>query len=196
MCITPGLEISPLAIFSRVRSGTPLPDATAGQEPLADCSASITKSKIESDMATDRNPIYGVKQPGNGFGSRIAYAPMGRPKKPAAPVRTPKDAIGEILATNVRELMERVYRGETNETDRSERLAKASGVSKETIRRILTRDVSPRLDNIQMLAIALGTTTSDLLRPAKNADIGFAEEQGGVKNADINRGSADRRRGP
>lgn len=196
ICSTPGLEISPLAIFSRVRKGTPLPEETAGQDPLADCSAPNTKSKIESAMATNRNPIFGVKQPGNGFCSGIAYAPMGRPRKPPAPVRTPKDVIGQILAANIRELMEEVYSAESNETERSQKLANASGVSKETIRRILGREVSPRLDNIQMIAIALGTDTANLLSPAKSSNAVSSQEQGDMRNADSNRGNSDRRRGP
>lgn len=170
MCKTPGLDISPRAIFSRVLRGTPLPEETVGQEPLVDFRPRKTKSKIESVMAEHANPRCGVTQPGNGLGSRVAYSSMGRPRKQPRPVRTPKDVIGEILASNVRRLMCAVYRDREHETAQIEALANSSGISKETIRRILARDVSPRIDNVQMLAIALGATAGDLLQPKKGVD--------------------------
>jgi transcriptional regulator with XRE-family HTH domain len=165
ICSTPGFEISPLAIFSKVRSGTPLPEETAGQDPLVDCNPRNTKSNMESGMAEHANPRSGVTQPGNGFRSRIAYPVMGRPRNQPRPVRTPKDVIGAILASNIRRLMAEVYRSQANETAQIAELARSSGIAKETIRRILARDVSPRIDNVQMLAIALGSTASDLLEP-------------------------------
>lgn len=168
-CKTPGFEISPLAIFSKVLRGTPLADETLGHVPLLDCSSRNTNSKIESGMAKHPNPVSGVTQPGNGFRSRIGYRPMGRPKNQPRPVRTPKDVIGEILAVNIRNLMSEVYRTQEHETARIAALASSSGVAKETIRRILARDVSPRVDNVQMLAMALGVTVGELLQPRKQS---------------------------
>ena len=121
-------------------------------------------------MAEHANPRFGVKQPGNGFCSRIAYPQMGRPRKAARPVRTPKDVIGEILASNIRRRMAEAYRSQPTETAQIEALASATGIAKETIRRILIRDVSPRLDNVQMIAIALGATVAEMLEPGKASE--------------------------
>lgn len=165
---TPGLAISPRAIFSRVLKGTPLPSDTDGHEPLVDCRAESTNSKMESDMTDHANPRYGVTQPGNGFCGRLTYVAMGRPTKETPRVQTPADIIGAIIADNVVDLLGKCFPGRT-QTDQIEALARRSGVSKETIRRIIKRDVSPRVDNLHQIATALSTTAAALLQSQRSS---------------------------
>ncbi len=90
---------------------------------------------------------------------------MPRPKKKLPPVRVQKDILLEIIASNIRELMNRKWAGQaTTETKKIAALSGLSGVGKETIRKILVREQSPRVDNLHSIAMALGTSAAALLQ--------------------------------
>lgn len=84
---------------------------------------------------------------------------MGRPKKPS----TPKDAIGQIFATNVETRLMAAFPRAKNETERFELLGKRSGVGKETIRSVMRGERSPTLTTLDAIARALGTSPAALL---------------------------------
>lgn len=114
---------------------------------------------MESVMDSEHNPIDGTTQPGSGVVSPLRYVRMGRPPK----ISTPKDIIGQVLSENIAQWLPVTFPRAPNRTAQIEALAKRSGVAEETIRRIMTGEVSPRLDNIDAIARALGTTASKLL---------------------------------
>jgi transcriptional regulator with XRE-family HTH domain len=84
---------------------------------------------------------------------------MGRPKKQS----TPKDAIGQIFATNVEARLAAAFPKAKNETERFELLGKRSGVGKETIRAAMRGERSPTLVTLDAIARALGTSSAALL---------------------------------
>ncbi len=88
---------------------------------------------------------------------------MGRPKKERPKVQTPADIIGAIISDNILELLPKCFPAHRHQTQQIEALAARSGVSKETIRRIIKCDVSPRVDNLHQIATAMSTTAAALL---------------------------------
>jgi transcriptional regulator with XRE-family HTH domain len=83
----------------------------------------------------------------------------GRPPKAAEPT-TPG---GEILADNIRARAAVVFSAYPNETDWIDRLARRANVGNETVRRMVKGIGSPRLDNVESIANALGVSLTDLL---------------------------------
>jgi len=110
-------------------------------------------------MGPQNSPVYGTTQIRYGVAPSVGWLPMGRPPKAAQPT-TPG---GMILRENVYYLAPRVFRKARNETEWKQELARRSGVGAETIRRIVRGEGSPRLDNVEALASALGVSLIRLL---------------------------------
>lgn len=85
---------------------------------------------------------------------------VGRPQK----VVTPKDIIGQILIDNIEARWYRAFPLASTHKERLEALAKRSGVGKETLRKMMKGDQSPRIDTVDKVARALGTSCDVLLR--------------------------------
>lgn len=112
-------------------------------------------------MDSDCNPVRGILQPRYGISAELIFPEM--PRKPPPPdyVR----ALRLTLARNLRANMNALYRHIASETNRAIALKKDSGVSKNTILRMLDdeEDSIPGVDKIAMLANALNLSVPDLL---------------------------------
>jgi transcriptional regulator with XRE-family HTH domain len=64
---------------------------------------------------------------------------------------------------NIRALAVQVFPRHPNETEWMLRLAKRAGIGKESVRRMVKGIGSPRLDNVEAVAHALGVSLTDLL---------------------------------
>ena len=92
---------------------------------------------------------------------------MGRPPK-----STQLTGLQKVLADNIRLRMIGAFPAATNESEQMVALAAKSGVAKETIRRTLVGQTSPRLDIVESLARALGVSAATLLTPARDSSNG------------------------
>lgn len=72
-----------------------------------------------------------------------------------------------ILAANVRGLMEHQYRSASN---KPKGLAADAGVSLSTVQRIIAGEVGATIDNIELIAAALGVSGYQLLMPNLRPD--------------------------
>lgn len=117
----------------------------------------------------DGSPVSGGTQPDKGTNCAVRYLRMGRPKKNLPKPVTPGDVIGSILANNITERLPGAFPRASNETAQIEALAKRSGVGEETIRTMLRLERSPRLNTIDAIARALGTSASELITIPRNA---------------------------
>lgn len=110
----------------------------------------------------DNKPVFGLMQPEKGGDSSLRLLPMtaGRPQKAV----TPKDIIGQILIDNVKARWHRAFSAASSDKERLEHLARRSGVGKETLRKMMKGEQSPRIDTVDKVARALGTTCDELLR--------------------------------
>jgi transcriptional regulator with XRE-family HTH domain len=122
-------------------------------------------------MPQHANPDFGFMQPDNGAGSFLRFQRMaGRPKK----VVTPKDIIGKILLDNIAARMKVAFPKAVTEKAQIEALSSRSGVGKETLRKILKAEQSPKIDTVDKIARAFGSTAAVMLsvdQPAEKASI-------------------------
>lgn len=81
---------------------------------------------------------------------------------------TPGDVIGALLAENIIDRLSDAFPRAATETAQIEALAKRSGVGEETIRGIMRLERSPRLETIDAIARALGTSASELITIPRN----------------------------
>lgn len=116
----------------------------------------------------DDSPVYGFMQPENGMvlSLRSALMGAGRPQKAV----TPKDIISQILIDNVEARWRAVFPHAGSDKDRLEALSRRSGVGKETLRMMMKGVQSPRIDTVDKVARALGTTCASLLSVASRSD--------------------------
>lgn len=110
-------------------------------------------------MPQHGSPVSGFTQPDNGSRSVLASQRMARPTK----VVTPKDIIGQILIDNVTARWEKAFPRATTDKARLEALASRSGAGKETLRMMMKGERSPRIDTVDKVARALGTSAAELL---------------------------------
>jgi DNA-binding Xre family transcriptional regulator len=159
-CFTPGLRVSPLAIFSSVRRGTPLPTETAHQLPLALSSSTKTRSNMDSFMVTNSKPIYGFIQPADGLKARVRLPDMARgPKSKKAP-----SVSRNVVSDNIVVRMQSTFSGSN---DKPLALAKSSHLTKSTIQRVISGEVSATIDTLAAIAEAFECSIADLVTPSE-----------------------------
>lgn len=98
-------------------------------------------------------------QPEQGSSSVLAYMRMGRPKK----ISTPKDIINQVLADNILSRLDGAFPRARNQTEQLKMLAKRSGVGMETLRMAIKAERSLRIDLVDKIARAFGTSAAHLL---------------------------------
>jgi transcriptional regulator with XRE-family HTH domain len=77
----------------------------------------------------------------------------------------PPTLIRGIVAQNIEQLRDQVYRDLRTPTARNTRLAKESGVATSQIQRIIAQELGTSIDYLEMLAKPLGVRPQDLLHP-------------------------------
>lgn len=70
-----------------------------------------------------------------------------------------------IVAQNLQQLRDEVYKGLRSPTARNAKLSEESGVAPSQIQRIIARDLGTSIDYLEMLAKPLGVRPQDLLTP-------------------------------
>jgi transcriptional regulator with XRE-family HTH domain len=116
-------------------------------------------------MRMEHKPIFWSMQPTYGAALSLTLEDMGRPQKHAE-----LTGVASILARNILLRLPGAFPSATNQTGQIKLLAKKSGVAAETIRRILKGEVSPRLDNLEAIARAFGTSVSVMTAPLAGHD--------------------------
>lgn len=111
-------------------------------------------------MRLEHKPIFWSTQPTYGANPSIPLDDMGRPQKHAE-----LSGVASVLARNILLRLPGAFPEAHNQTGQIKLLAKKSGVAAETIRRILKGEVSPRLDNLEAIARAFGTSVSVMTAP-------------------------------
>lgn len=104
-------------------------------------------------------PGFRFMQPEQGSSSVLAYVRMGRPKK----ISTPKDIINQVLADNILSRLDGAFPRARNQTEQLKMLAKRSGVGMETLRMAIKAERSLRIDLVDKIARAFGTSAAQLL---------------------------------
>jgi len=101
-------------------------------------------------MLDHSKPVCGFSQSASGWNFVLLLRVMGNPcrKKLVGVLRA-------VFADSLELAMSVKFPSLTNQTDRNQAVASASGVAKETIRRWLKHEVSPNLDQIELVAKAL-----------------------------------------
>lgn len=98
-------------------------------------------------------------QPEQGSSLVLAYVRMGRPQK----ISTPKDIINQVLADNILSRLDGAFPKARNQTEQLKMLAKRSGVGMETLRMAIKAERSLRIDLVDKIARAFGTSAAQLL---------------------------------
>lgn len=139
----------PLADAGPGGDGGPTP-LTAG-EPLQN---EVVNGLIHARIV---GPLLGFVNPLQGQGNPHTF-PMSATRKRKVP-----GYMRYVLARNIEKLIEQ-HLGEAG--DKPLALAKASGLSKSTVQRILARETGASLDNIEALAEAFDVSVYQLMLPA------------------------------
>lgn len=113
-------------------------------------------------MDQEFSPISGIMQPTLGMYGRVPWPPMGRKRTPKAPAAL--DPLVELLGRNVETRMQERYATIESDSERVKALAKASGVGRSTIWRIIKGETATSVDKLAKLARALDVSPEHLLR--------------------------------
>lgn len=110
-----------------------------------------------------------------------------RPRKSKS--KRPPTAIRAIVAANVRELRDHIYRELPNATARNKAIAHATGMSPEQARRICLGDLGTTIDYIDDLAQLFGVEPANVMTPYFAATFLQAVKQGNMDgNKDVGSG--------
>jgi transcriptional regulator with XRE-family HTH domain len=77
----------------------------------------------------------------------------------------PPTLVRGIVAQNVEQLRDQVYRDLRTPTARNNKLSEQSGVATSQIQRIISQELGTSIDYLEMLAKPLGVRPQDLLHP-------------------------------
>lgn len=120
-------------------------------------------------MDADNNPVYGILQPAYALDVSVPCYAMGKGKKGAKHLIS-LDA-QNVLVDNLKIAIARSF---GDEGDKPMALAKASGIRKSAIARILKKESSPTIDYLWILAAALKVPPYRLLIP--NVDMNYIKD--------------------
>ena len=112
----------------------------------------------------DIRPMFGSSQPAFGSITRLGCLPMGSPREHKL-----VGVMRAVFAENLQTLLVARYKSARNDTDRRREFAKASGIAKESVRRWLRGEVSPNLDQIELVAKTFTVPPYELLTPGLGA---------------------------
>src|SRR3954464_4553145 len=115
--------------------------------------------------ASDDRPVFGFRQPTNGFREKLdSKYVRGEKKTPKTP-----GFMRVVVAANVGRLLDHHYRHLPTLTQRQRALAKDCGVGFGTVQRIMKHEVGASLDNIESICDALQVQLYQLLLPSLDA---------------------------
>lgn len=121
----------------------------------------MTYSSIGVSIPTDTRPVNGFMQPANGSNSSITLDPMATKRRKIA------GFMREVVAQNVRHLVDRHYADSDN---KPKRLAEDAQISLSSAQRVLAADVGASIDTLESIANVFELSVYQLVLPNLDVD--------------------------